>query len=330
MNKPQLTICVPVYNGANYLNDSIGSILGQTYANFTLLCYDDGSTDNSVEILKSFKDKRIKIIEGKENRGGIYARAQLINVVKTEYCMWLDDDDRYCRTDAVAEAMHLIKSNDYDMVNFIRIDEVDKDGNHEIKQPILYGDFSYCGDKLFEKFYPTDNHFIFHSKIFRTALLKKSVPGEEILSKRFCSDDMFFAAMWFFHAKRYYNNALSEPMLEYKKDVGVWGSHIRDFSAKRMGDLCLLQYNVLISLYNRMVRVRPLNRGEVNALVNGVNFPMTARIVGSARRVFGDDHADALSRVWHSAFAADGVHILNGVEQFAMPDYIRMLENMMK
>ena len=321
---------MPIYNGANYLNDSIGSILRQTYTNFTLLCYDDGSSDNSVDVLKSFKDKRIRIIEGKENRGGIYARTQLINAVKTEYCMWLDDDDRYCRTDAVEEAMRLMKSNNYDMVNFIRIDEVDKDGNHEIKEPVLHGDFSYCGDRLFEKFYPTDNHFIFHGKIFKTELLRKSVPGDDILSKRFCADDMFFAAMWFFHAKRYCNNAVSEPILEYRKDIGLWGKALRDCSPQRIGDLCVLQYNVFLSLYNRMVAVRPLNAIELNNLIVGTNFPMVARIIGNARKSQGDKYADALMNIWHAAFGADGVHLLNGIALFAMPDYIKRLEGVMR
>ena len=321
---------MPVYNGANYLNDSIGSILGQTYTNFTLLCYDDGSTDNSVEVLKSFKDKRIRIIEGKENRGGIYARSQLIKAVDTEYCMWLDSDDRFCRNDAFEYAINKIKSYDFDMVNFIRIDEIDTNGNHKIKEPILYGDFEYCGDRLFDKFYPTDNHFIFHSKIFKSELLKKSIPGDDILSKRFCTDDMFFSAMWFFHAKRYCNDASCEPILEYKKDIGLWGSRLKDASLQRIGELCILQYNVFVSLYNRMVAVRQLTVSEFNSLVQGVNFPMVARMIAGARKAYGDEYADSLMNIWHSAFGADGVHLLNGIDLFAMPEYIKKLEDMMK
>jgi glycosyltransferase involved in cell wall biosynthesis len=321
---------MPIYNGSEYLSESIGSILEQDFGNFILLCYDDGSTDDSIEVIKSFGDKRIRIIEGGENRGGVYARTQLINAVDTKYCMWLDDDDRYCRSDAVSEAMRTIKSNCYDMVSFIRIDEVDKNGNHAIKEPCLYGDFSYCGDKLFEKFYPVDNHFIFNSKIFKTELLKKSIPDDDILSRRFCTDDMFFAAMWFFHARRYYNNAVSDPIVEYKKDVGIWGSALLDKSAKRIGDLCVLQYCVFLSLYNRMVGVRPLNGIELNNLVAGTNFPMIAKLIRNARSIYGDAYADSLMNIWHSAFGADGVHLLNGIDMFEMPVYIKKLEDMMR
>ena len=117
--KKELTICIPIYNGEKWLDGSVGSILSQDFRNFTLLCYDDGSTDGSLDKLKSFKDRRIKIIQGNENRGGIYARSQLINALDTEYCMWMDDDDRYCRADAVRYALEKIKSNGgYDIVNF--------------------------------------------------------------------------------------------------------------------------------------------------------------------------------------------------------------------
>ena len=327
---PQLTICMPVYNASGYLSESIGSILGQDFENFILLCYDDGSTDDSAEVLKSFGDGRIRIIEGGENRGGIYARTQLINAVETKYCMWLDDDDRYCRRDAVSEAMRIVKSNDFDMVNFVRVDEVDSNGNHVITKPMLYGDFEYCGDRLFEKFYPTDNHFIFNSKIFKAELLKKSIPEDGILSRRFCTDDMFFAAMWFFHARRYCHKATCEPILEYKKDIGIWGGALLDRSAKRIGDLCILQYYVLLSLYSRMIGVRRLSNAELNNLVAGTNFPMVARMIAGARRAYGDAYADSLMKIWHSAFGADGVHLLNNVDAIVAPDYIKSLEGMMK
>lgn len=330
MKKPQLTVCMPVYNGEKYLDESIGSVLSQDLDDFVFLLYDDGSTDGSLDKLKSFGDSRMKILSGDENRGGIYARTQLINAVDTKYCMWLDDDDRYCRTDALSHALRKIKSNNYDLVNFVRIDEVDSQGRHTFVEPRLHGDFSYCGDKLFEKFYPVDNHFIFNSKIFRTSILRQSIPEEDVLSRRFCTDDMFFAAMWFFTARRYCNDAVSEPILEYKKDVGLWGSHATDCSPRRIGDLVLLQYSVLVSLYNRMVAIKPLNGVEVRNLVDGTNFPMVAKMIGYARRKLGDEYADNLMKIWHSALGADGSHLLNGVDGFCMPKYIGHLEGIMR
>ncbi len=61
--KPLVSVCLPLFNGANYLEVALPSVLNQTYKNFELIITDDGSTDNSLEIIEKFakKDKRIKL-----------------------------------------------------------------------------------------------------------------------------------------------------------------------------------------------------------------------------------------------------------------------------
>src|SRR5579872_5321061 len=65
---PLLTVGIPVYNALPYLRESVESILNQTYENFELLIIDDGSTDDSLEYLKSIRDRRLRLIH-QENRG---------------------------------------------------------------------------------------------------------------------------------------------------------------------------------------------------------------------------------------------------------------------
>ena len=60
MNSPRITVLMPVYNGEKYLKEAIDSVLDQSYSDFELLIIDDGSTDRSVEIIKSFFDPRIR------------------------------------------------------------------------------------------------------------------------------------------------------------------------------------------------------------------------------------------------------------------------------
>lgn len=57
----ELTICMPVYNGEKYLDESIGSVLGQKFGDFKFFVLDDCSTDGSVEKIRSFKDSRISL-----------------------------------------------------------------------------------------------------------------------------------------------------------------------------------------------------------------------------------------------------------------------------
>lgn len=324
----KLTICMPVYNGEKYLDESIGSVLGQSYGDFKFFILDDCSTDGSVEKIKSFKDKRIKLFAQKSNIG-TFSLVPLMEALDTEYVMFIDQDDRFCRNDAFAYSLKSIKSNNYDFVNFTSELEVDENGNKTRKKPLIYGDFSYCGDNLFEKFFPCDNHFIFHSKIFRSEIIKKSIPYD-MIGKRFSSGDMFFSAMWWFNARRYLNIASEDPIYEYKNFTGVWGSKKSDLSPQRIGELCVCSYNVLISLYNRMVEIRPLTSRDVSALVMGVNIPMICRIIMAAKRKHGDEYCENLKKIFYCAFCEDGRYLLKGVKQFDMPLYVKKLEDMMK
>ena len=92
----QVTVLMPVYNASEYLHDSIASLLSQTSNNWKLICIDDGSTDNSKEIIKSYikLDSRISLL-CQENAGPAVARANAITTVNTEYISILDADDAY-------------------------------------------------------------------------------------------------------------------------------------------------------------------------------------------------------------------------------------------
>lgn len=92
----KIAIIMPVYNGADYLEFSINSVLNQTYKDFQLICVNDNSTDNSLEILKNFqaKDSRI-IVLTKDNAGPGVALNYGIKNSKSEYICFLDQDDLY-------------------------------------------------------------------------------------------------------------------------------------------------------------------------------------------------------------------------------------------
>lgn len=60
---PQVTVCMPMYNAASHLRECIDSILAQSFRDFELLIIDDGSTDESVEIVRSYDDSRIRLLQ---------------------------------------------------------------------------------------------------------------------------------------------------------------------------------------------------------------------------------------------------------------------------
>ena len=89
---PRVTILVPVYNGASHLAETLTSLLAQTYKDFELLIVDDGSTDNSAEIINSFSDPRIRMIR-KENGGLCSTLNRGIQEARGEYIARSDQDD---------------------------------------------------------------------------------------------------------------------------------------------------------------------------------------------------------------------------------------------
>jgi len=95
MKNSFISVIVPTYNRADLISETIESILNQTYKNFELIIVDDGSTDNTEEMIRKFKDSRIKYIKT-DNWGGP-ARPRNIGIKKArgEYIAFCDDDDMW-------------------------------------------------------------------------------------------------------------------------------------------------------------------------------------------------------------------------------------------
>ena len=92
----KVSVVMPIYNAGDYLTRAIGDILQQTLPELELICVNDGSTDNSLSIIKSFmkKDQRIKLIN-QQNAGTSVARNVGIEAAVGQYIIFLDADDFY-------------------------------------------------------------------------------------------------------------------------------------------------------------------------------------------------------------------------------------------
>ena len=95
---PKVSVILPVHNRADVLPRAIESVLAQVFGDFELIVVDDGSTDGSAAVAKSFGDPRIRIIELGKNRGGNVARNEGIRAAHAPLIAFLDSDDRYIPT----------------------------------------------------------------------------------------------------------------------------------------------------------------------------------------------------------------------------------------
>ncbi len=93
---PMVTVIIPTYNRAHLLGRSIGSVLNQTYSDFELIVVDDGSTDNTTEVVRSFCDTRLKYIRCERNSGGPATPTNVgIEAASTRYIAVQDSDDEW-------------------------------------------------------------------------------------------------------------------------------------------------------------------------------------------------------------------------------------------
>ena len=115
-----VSIVLPVYNGARFLSQSIESCLQQTYRNIELIVVDDGSKDNSVDIVRSYDDQRIKLVRHETNRKLPAALNTGFEHATGFYLTWTSHDNYYAPT-AVAEMVHFIEENPH--IQFVFTDD---------------------------------------------------------------------------------------------------------------------------------------------------------------------------------------------------------------
>jgi glycosyltransferase involved in cell wall biosynthesis len=132
MNNIKITVLMPCYNAAEYIKDAIQSVISQTFQDFEFIIINDGSTDNSVELIKSFSDERIVLLEQKQqgvaaalNNGLKHARANLIARF---------DADDLCFSDRLEKQYRFMDSNPKCIVVGSAADYIDVSGNYVFTQ----------------------------------------------------------------------------------------------------------------------------------------------------------------------------------------------------
>ncbi len=113
---PKVTVGIPVFNGQDFIRLAVKSVLNQTYSDFELIITDDGSTDDSVKIIQSFDDPRIRIISDGENMGISFRLNQQISLAKGEFFIRMDADDIMMPDRIERQIKYLEKHPDVDLI----------------------------------------------------------------------------------------------------------------------------------------------------------------------------------------------------------------------
>ena len=176
-NSILVTVFMPVYNGSKYLQEAIESILNQSYQNFELLIINDGSTDNSEDIILSFTDSRIRYVANKTNIGLIGTLNIGINSAKGEYIARMDQDD-FSLCDRIEKQVEFLNTN---------------------KEIGLVGTaFKFIGDENYHSYF-LDNDNIKLALLFYNSLSHPSV----MFRKEICIQHSMFFREEYIHAEDY-------------------------------------------------------------------------------------------------------------------------------
>jgi len=220
--KYYVSIILPTFNRATTIKKSIDSVLNQTYKNFELIIIDDGSTDNTRDLVKQYKDKRIKYIHYKENKGASYARNLGIKKAKYDLIAFQDSDDKWTKY-MLRKLVNSIKDNESTNVVYTDMLRVKKNGEK------IYW---HSPDVVKGKIINEENNDYQVANIGLITILSKKfciekIGGFDIELKKFIDLDFFIRL-----AKEYKMYHIKEPLALYYENEGISTNYYNGYKAR--------------------------------------------------------------------------------------------------
>ena len=143
-----VSIIMPSYNTASFIEETIQSVLNQTYTNWELIIVDDCSTDNTDEVLENIKDSRSRYFKNDKNSGAAVSRNKALREAKGQWIAYLDSDDLWM-PEKLEKQIHFMETNGY-AFSYTNYEEIDVNGNKTgvsitgPKKITKTGMFNYC------------------------------------------------------------------------------------------------------------------------------------------------------------------------------------------
>lgn len=146
--KDLVSIVMPSYNTASYIEKSVQSVINQTYTNWELIIVDDCSTDNTDKVLSKIHDERIRYFKNDKNSGAAVSRNKALREAKGQWIAFLDSDDLWM-PEKLEKQISFMKKNNY-VFSYTNYEEIDNEGNKtgvKVTGPrkiTKTGMFNYC------------------------------------------------------------------------------------------------------------------------------------------------------------------------------------------
>lgn len=233
-----VSIIMPSYNTASYIEETVQSVLNQTYKNWELIIVDDCSTDETDDILLKFTDKRIRIYKNEKNSGAAVSRNKALREARGRWIAFLDSDDLWSPS-KLEKQIAFMKTNGYSF-SYTNYEEIDSEGKKTgvrvtgPKKITKTGMFNYCWPGCLTVMYDAER-----IGLIQIADIKKN-------------NDY---AMWLKVCKKARCYLLDEVLAEYRRG--------------RSGSISTHGYKKLIKWHYRLFRLGE-NENPVFCLVNTI------------------------------------------------------------
>lgn len=206
----KVSIIIPTFNRAKKLESALVSVIGQTYENFEILVVDDGSTDNTKEVVDSFSDNRIIYFKKPNEKHPSIARNYALEYVKGDYVAFLDSDDSW-KKDKLEKQVRFLEGSPGYVYCFTQASGIQN------------------GDRtLVSGWFPIKSGKIFNSLLFRNFVVTSSVlvRSKDLLEEKGFPENLKIAEdldLWLRLSKRGKAQFIGEDLVDYSLDGGISG-----------------------------------------------------------------------------------------------------------
>ena len=224
-NMPKVSVIIPTYNRAHLIGRAIKSVINQTYQDFEIIVVDDGSTDNTEEIVKSFNDPRIRYIRHEKNKGEAAARNTGIEAAKGKYIAFQDSDDEWF-PEKLEKQMKIFEGASSRLgIVYTSMYRIDKEGRkHDFKTPTIMPEDGLVYRRALD--YQVLNIGIGTAVVRRTCFNTAGMFDEQL---------QYFVDLEFFirSAKHFYFYHINEPLINYYEAEGSLGGDPKALAVAR-------------------------------------------------------------------------------------------------
>jgi len=276
---PKVSVCIPTYNSAIYLGEAIKSVLNQTFTDFELIISDNASNDNTIEIVQSFKDNRIKYFRNQENIGMVENWNQCVKKCNGKYITIFHADDIMLPKNLELKIKVLEQNSSVGFVHS-NIFTINTSG-------LIIGNH-WAIDNL-----PCTSLVESGLQVFRKLIIGRNfISAPSVISKRECYEHLgYFNSefcyvvdweMWLRIAFHYDIAYISTPLIKYRihKNQGVnkfFGKVIDIIEELQVKKNIFRKYKNQISGYNGLRR-EALHKTSIRAIKKGVTRQRNPKI----------------------------------------------------